>query len=78
MNPLGLPWILIENTIFFIILMWIVIFKKQSPNWVFTALGVYILYSSLRFMFSKQGMEFAVLWYTANAIGLMAIFYSFM
>lgn len=78
MDPLGLPWIFAENLIFWGVLVYITIQKKQTPIWLYTFLLVYIIYLGLRFMFSKQGMEFAVLWYTANAIGLMAILYSVM
>lgn len=75
MDPLSIPWILIENAIFWALITYIVIFQKQSPSVVFTVLGLYTLYVGLRFMFSKQGMEFGVLWYSLNAIILMIVLY---
>ena len=76
MDPLGIYSVLIENMIFWTILIYIAIYKKQTPNWIYSFLVVYILYIALRFMFSKKGMEFAVLWYTANILILLALLYT--
>lgn len=73
----GFQWVLLENLVFWSLLIYIAIYKKQTPNWFFTILALYLVYFILRFMFSKKGMEFAVLWYTANILILFAIFYMF-
>ena len=76
MDPLGIYSVLIESIIFWGILIYIAIYKKQTPNWIYSGLVVYLLYFVLRFSFSKQGMDFAVLWYTANIIILMILLYT--
>ncbi len=72
----GFQWILVENIVFFVILLYIIIMKNKTPIWIYTFLGAYIVYLGLRFMFSKQGTEFAVLWIVANSIVLLGLLYN--
>jgi hypothetical protein len=73
----GFSVVLLENLFFWSLVIYIAIYKKQTPNWFFSILTLYLLYFVLRFMFSKKGMEFGVLWYTANMIVLFSIIYMF-
>lgn len=68
---------IIEDLIFYSIVLAIAWFGRGSPKWLFTALFACVIYGAVRTIASKKGMERGVLWYALNMFVLSALLYFF-
>lgn len=59
---------LLENIVFWLLAFYIAWNEKETPEWAYTVLFVFLLYFGIRTIFQKKGMERAVWIYTLNMV----------
>lgn len=68
---------IIEDIIFFSIVIMIAWFGRSSSPWLFTALFACVIYGLIRIIATKKGMERGVWWYGLNMFVISTLLYFF-
>ena len=76
MDPLSILYI-IENLVFWALVLCIAWMGKSAPPYVFMSLFVFILYWGLRILISLQGLDRAISIYTLNIFVTIALLFYF-
>jgi len=69
---------IIENIIFWTLILVIAWFGADAPTYIFTSLFVFLIYWGFRMVLSMQGMNRAVGIYTINIIVTIALMFYFL
>ena len=69
---------MIENLLFWSLVIAIAWLGANAPAYVFTALFIFLIYWGLRIVLSLHGMDRAVGIYTINCIVVIALLYYFL
>lgn len=69
---------ILENIVFWCLVIYIAWNEKNTPAWAFVLLFVFVIYLALRFIFKKQGMDRAVWLYSLNMVVVLYLLYYFL
>ena len=76
MDPLSILYI-IENLVFWALVLCIAWMGKSAPPYVFMSLFVFIVYWFIRIVLSLQGIDRAIAIYTLNICATIALLFYF-
>lgn len=68
---------ILENIVFWVLVVYIAFYEKQTPSWVFIFLFLYVIYFGLRTIFRKKGMDRVVWLYSLNMLVILYLFMVF-
>ena len=77
MNPLNILFI-IENFVFYALVLCIAWMGKSAPPYVFMGLFVFLIYWLIRTVVTLQGMDRNVAFYSINSFIIIFLLYSYL